>query len=136
MKNTFGKRSVALLSAVALAIIGSVALAQAGGGPRTLDAFGLGVYGIVAFVCACGGALTNGKAFLDNDKQPHQWLRLLIDVGQAQFYGFSVWFTCRYYGFDELLAMIGVLAAAFGGTGAIKIAIAVRKLIVAGQVVP
>lgn len=121
-------RRLAWTSAAALAVaVVNAALAQ-GGPPRTLDAFGVFTYIVIAAICAGAGALTNAKAFIEDDKRSHALVRLLVDVGQAELYGFSTFFAMRWYGYDELATMAAVLGVAYGGTGLIKVILAVRKL--------
>lgn len=127
MKNIGVKQTIAWCSAGGLVVIATYALAQAVP-PRTLDAYSFYIYTVVVVVCAAGGALTNAKAYLEDDKRPHQWLRLLVDVLQAQFYGFAAFFSCKAASYDELVTMVVVLAAAYSGTGFVKFLFALRKL--------
>jgi hypothetical protein len=130
MKNTFGTPLLVWTSAAWLLVMATVAFAQAGP-PRTLDAFGVFTYVVVAAICAGAGALTNAKAYIEDDKRPHQLVRLWIDIGQAELYGFSTFFAMRWYGYDELATMAAVLGVAYGGTGLMKLILAARKI--AGQ---
>lgn len=130
MKNTLVVHLIAWTSAAWLFVAATVALAQSGP-PRTLDAFGVFTYLVIAAICAGAGILTNAKAYIEDDQRPHKLVRLLIDVGQAELYGFSTFFSMRWYGYDELATMAAVLGVAYGGTGLIKLILAARKL--AGQ---
>lgn len=94
---------------------------------RTPISFDLVTYGVVILTSAAGGALTNLKNFLDDDKRPHRAVRLLNDLLGAMFVGILTFWMCQDNDLGLLKTNVIVGLNAFAGVGSIKVLMAILK---------